>query len=256
MHVVNPDGSPSWGFDTGHTFPRAPAIGWDGTIYTFSGQTIYALRPDGSKRWASDIVGGVAAPVSVTLSGVVYAASAYLFALDPGGHQLWRSDNYFLGGAPAVGPDGTIYANSQLGATFHAFNPDGSLKWSYQAAECCTPDIPSSPAIGTDGTIYVGEDLSGAGRVYAFNPDGSVKWQFDITGLAPTSISLGGDGTIYFGSGNGGAGPPTVYALNPDGTLKWQYSESIGGYVRTTPSIGVGQRIYAGTADAFFAIGP
>ena len=41
VNVVNPDGSPSWRFTTGTSFASpnsAPAIGWDGTIYTASGK--------------------------------------------------------------------------------------------------------------------------------------------------------------------------------------------------------------------------
>ena len=34
----------------------------------------------------------------------------------------------------------------------YAFNPDGTLKWSYTTGE----GVLSSPAIGSDGTIYVG----------------------------------------------------------------------------------------------------
>jgi hypothetical protein len=35
-----------------------------------------------------------------------------------------------------------------------------------------------------------------------------------------------------------------------------RYDEPEGGYLRTPPAIGKGQRIYAGSLYAFFAIGP
>jgi outer membrane protein assembly factor BamB len=47
--------------------------------------------------------------------------------------------------------------------TFYAFNPDGSLKWSYTTGG----NVWSSPAISADGTVYVG---SADHKLYAFGP--------------------------------------------------------------------------------------
>jgi len=169
----------------------------------------------------------------------------------------WAPVDSKLGGAPALGTDGTIYVNSFKPPTLYAIRPDGTLKWSYQASDCCSEDVPSSPAIGRDGTIYVGEEVAVGrtteGIVLALNPDGSLRWQSHL-GYSPTAISVGGDGTIYFGSGSGLL--VSVFALNPDGSLNWEYDEPDGGYVRTSPAIGRGQRVYAGSDEAFFAIGP
>ena len=90
------------------------------------------------------------------------------------------------------------------------------------------------------------------GVILAINPDGTLKWE-SHHGFNPTALSIGGDGTIYFGLGSGT--PTGVCALNPDGSLKWQFDEPQGGFVRTPPGIGRG-RVYAGSADGIFAIGP
>ncbi len=78
-------------------------------------------------------------------------------------------------GSPAIGSDGTVYIGTYNGPDkdgyFYAFNPDGTLKWTYH-----TYGIVGTPAIGSDGAIYVGAYL---GVLYAFNPNGTVKWTFD-----------------------------------------------------------------------------
>jgi outer membrane protein assembly factor BamB len=259
LYVVNPDGSSSWQFDTGASYPDAPAIGRDGTIYTGSDETVFALRPDGSLRWTAAAGRSITGPVAVRPNGVVYVPASYLIALRPNGKLLWRTTDLLrLGGAPAVGADGTIYLNS-FDPILYAFNPDGTMKWSYEAGVGGGPDVPSSPAIGRDGTIYVGEtlDLGGEadGVMLALNPDGTLNWEAHH-GRWPTAPAVGGDGTIYYGSGSAGFGTSSIYAINPDGTLKWQYDDMEGGYVRTPPAIGKGHRVYAGSLDAIFAIGP
>jgi outer membrane protein assembly factor BamB len=77
------------------------------------------------------------------------------------------------GGSPAIADDGTIYVNSYLPPAVRAFNPDGTLKWSYKVADCCTSDVPSTPAIAADGK------RGGAGLP-------SVSW-----GLVPSHSPLG-----------------------------------------------------------------
>ena len=117
--------------------------------------------------------------------------------------------------------------------------------------------VRSSPAIGRDGTIYVGmgpTSMTMGGVLLALNPDGSLEWQARY-GDYGYGIAIGGDGTIYFTATTLAGGPVGVWALNPDGTLKWEYDDS-GGYVRTPPAIGMGQRVYAGSGSGFFAIGP
>src|SRR6266511_1819961 len=250
VFVLNPDGSVSWEFQTGSSFASpssSPAIGWDGTIYTGISRTVYAFHRDGSIRWTYSLPRRtLTGPVSVKPDGTVYCTSGRLFALTANGKLLWIAPVPIggLGGAPAVAPDGTIYLNSH-DAIFYAFNPDGSVKWSYGSGDCCNLDVPPSPAIGSDGTIYVGQEQFSGGIVWAFAPDGTLTWQADY-GDVPTAVSVAGDGTIYFGAtstpGNGG-----VWALNRDGTLKWEFEDPDGAYVRTPPAIGAGHRVYAGS---------
>ncbi len=256
LDVVNPDGSFSWRFRTLGVYNNAaPAIGRDGTIYTAGWATLYALHPDGSIRWTYDVGQHITGPPAVRPDGVVYVPAGSLFALDANGSLMWEwtPPSDAVGGAPAIGSNGTIFVNS-FGHSLYAINVDGTLNWSYKAGDCCSVDVPSSPAIGRDGTIYAGETVLDDGMVLAFTPDGTLKWDAH-QGRDPSALSIGGDGTIYFGAYTDGIAGP-LYALNPDGTLKWEYDDPDGGYVRTPPAIGLGHRVYAGSVSGFFAIGP
>lgn len=127
---------------------------------------------------------------------MVYVPGGYLFALNPNGTLNWRTPELLgIGGGPSIGADGTVYVNSYIN-TVYAFNPDGSLKWSYLTSDCCGhPDVPSSPAIGSDGTIYVGETLDIGGEpdgvVLALNPDGSLQGRLITVGTPRRYRSAG-----------------------------------------------------------------
>ena len=55
LYAINPDGSKKWAFKTGDYVDSSPAIGSDGTIYVGSNDSyLYAINPDGSKKWAFD----------------------------------------------------------------------------------------------------------------------------------------------------------------------------------------------------------
>ena len=133
----------------------------------------------------------------------------------------------------------------------HAFNPDGSTKWTFTTSNW----VDSTAALSTDGTLYVGSwdnklyaiDSSNGikswefetnsyvvsspvigtnGRIfwlqdsifYALESNGSVAWEYFVGQPISSSTSIGQDGTIYFGDENG-----TFHALNSDGTSKWTY---------------------------------
>ena len=109
--------------------------------------------------------------------------------------------------APAIGPGGTIYAES--GGTLYAVNSDGTIKWKLALErDGC------SPIVGPDGIIYVG----GGSKVYAISPNGEKRWEYE-TGYSITSIpTINSDERIYVGTDGG-----KVYAINPDGSQEWPF---------------------------------
>jgi len=257
LHVFNPDGSRSWRVWSGATCScpeTSPAVGRDGTIYFGIEETVFAFRPNGSIRWTYDVGQQLTGTVAVGTDGSVYVPSGYLVAINPDGTVKWQTPDYLgLGGAPSIAGDGTIYVSS-FKPSVYAYQPDGTLLWTYTADDCCSADVPVSPAIGFDRTIYAGMTTAEGGMVVALSSNGTVKWEAHH-GTFPGALALGGDGTIYFGAYTDGLTGP-LFALNADGTLKWEYDDEGGAYIRTPPAIGLGQRVYAASLIGLLSIGP
>jgi len=76
---------------------------------------------------------------------------------------------------------------------FTAFNPDGTVKWEYQARGV----FPSSPSIGADGTIYFGDS---EGILYALDPEGDLKWSYDTGGYILGAPLISSEGVVYVGN--------------------------------------------------------
>lgn len=145
--------------------------------------------------------------------------------------------------SPAIGSDGTIYiASSYEHDSIYAFNPDGTVKWQYNAND----DIISSLAIGADGTIYFG---SNDHYFYAFNPDGTLKWRYKTEDWIRDSPAIGTDGTIYVSSSDG-----YIYALNPDGNRKWRFYVPDSNYYFSCPAVSSDGTIYIHSWSYLYAL--
>lgn len=155
---------------------------------------------------------------------------------------------------PAIGPDGTIYAG---GDKLYAFEPDGSLKWTFVGL---WPEaIRNVPSIGKDGTVYfVYHNVP----LTAINPeDGSVKWSLPLgeNDHCFSSPAIGTDETIYLATQ-----PGILYAVSQNGQLLWTFdvaSAGFSGVFRSSPSVDSDGSIYLGLnngnpSSAFFALNP
>ncbi len=275
VYALNPDGTLKWVHPTRSNFTAGPAIGSDGTIYI--GGTDQDLRvygcPDGSTR--SEVVG-------------------YLYAINPDGSRKWRITlSGAIDSSPAIALDGTIYIGSDgdnvdlsfdrtdqcddnsiippsdalswfpVNGHLYAITPNGTIKWDFRTIG----DVDSSPAIGSDGTIYVGSDAyifgygedatkyltfnpTAEGYFYAIHPNGTLIWVFDAFGDVDSSPAIGSDGTIYFGSDKN-----DVFALNPDGSIKWVYPTLDD--VDSSPAIASDGTVYVGSDDEnLYALNP
>ncbi len=254
-----------WAFKTYEGVGSSPAIGTDRTIYVGSSawdNYLYAINPDGSKKWAFDTgQGGVASSPTIGSDGTIYVGSdgeggfwdeSYLYAINPDGAQKWAYKTVKgVASSPTIGSDGTIYVGCH-GSYLYAINPDGSKKWTFDTGG----GVESSPAIGSDGTIYVG---SNDFYLYAINPDGSKKWAFKTGRVVVSSPAIGSDGTIYVGSNDF-----KFYAINPDGSKKWAFEAAAGippwkiisfsldgNGVKSSPTIGSDGTIYVGSDDSY-----
>jgi outer membrane protein assembly factor BamB len=174
------------------------------------------------------------------VGGVVRAQDALPVATNLWSVKLAKLEN--TGSAPALAPDGTLYAGTFDG-TLSAIGSNGKLKWRFKAGR----EIQSSPAIGDDGTIYFG---SRDRHFYALTPAGKFKWQFTTGGWVDASPAIAADGTVYFGSWD-----KTFYALNPNGSVKWRFKT--GAIVDSSPAIAADGTVYFGSHDQnFYALKP
>jgi len=186
----------------------------------------------------------------------------------------WRFDTgEGVESSPAIGSDGTIYTGSFIN-NFYAFNPDGTVKWTFTRAG---EHFRSSPTIGKDGTIYVpaiyglspeySEHLGfsvdfGTPKLYALNPGGTVKWEFILGGRMGGilySPAIASDGTIYMISGGakmpGAVGGDKFWAINPDGTAKWSFTT--GDAMYSAAALADDGTIYFGCTDGnLYALTP
>ncbi len=267
FYAINPDGTLKWFFQpeawkngTGSTWGQ-PAIGPDGTIYFGSRESgpsedfgstnwgdgkLYALNPDGSVKWATDIESGLTAP-AIASDGTIYigtSGGSKIRAISSDGTENWAfvAATSWLSPSPAIGPDGTIYIGhfDSDGKSLYAINPKGTKKWKFETGGT----INSSPAVGPEGIVYVGSDDN---KFYAINPDGTEKWSFETGAPVGSSPAIGANNTIYFGSKDN-----QFYALNPDGTLKWSYLSD--GPIDSSPAVGFDGAIYVGSDSGLLTI--
>ena len=210
----------------------------------FAGHSCPAFRLLGSGNWKVATTRRLeslryAINVNALIACLLLAGGLAVKAQDslPVATNLWsvrlaKLDN--SGSAPALAPDGTLYAGTFDG-TLAAVSSTGELKWRFKTG--C--EIQSSPAIGDDGTLYVG---SRDWHLYALTPAGKLKWKFATDGWVDSSPAIAADGTIYFGSWD-----KTFYSLNPDGSLKWKFKTD--GIVDSSPAIAADGTIYFGSHD-------
>ena len=135
-------------------------IGSDGTIYIGSYRTgkLYAVNPDGTTKWTTQLSGKLAFSASLGHDGTIYVGTSY--GLD-GASNVTSGDN-----------------------KLYALNTDGSIRWTFQAGG----RISSKPAIDGNGTIYFA--VENARLLYAVDSSGQLKWTMSISGLRGGSPAI------------------------------------------------------------------
>jgi len=167
FHAVWPDGTEKWRYPMDAEMSTA-AFGPDGTVYVL-GDSLYALTPEGARKWA--MRGGMGG-VAVGSDGAIYYCTAGLY--DNGELAVRNPDgtlrNTFAvsGGAhgtPALASDGTAYIIAGEGIVC-ALDKAGAVRWWYKTGGLITCDVVLGPA----GTAYVRAHLGrGPDCVYAIN---------------------------------------------------------------------------------------
>jgi hypothetical protein len=178
IKAFNPDGTARWAFTQD---PRAfillgPTVGPDGNIYAVAteGIGVFSLTPGGQLRWTQpeayrrlivDYQEVVFGP-NGSQQQLYFLANDHLRALRLDGSPVFSITS--SGHQPAVAPDGTILTTyTALGA----YNPDGSVKWSFLGV---INNAATAPDAGPDGVAYFVHNLS---TLYAVNPNGTERWR-------------------------------------------------------------------------------
>jgi len=197
------------------------------------------------RHWVVEIgySGQMSAPPVISSDGTVYVRGDRLLAMNgETGDVIWEFDylqnnkKRSPGGAPAIGPDGTLYFGGD-GRFFALNSKTGEKKWEMELPDTTTP------AIDSDGNIIVG--FGGNTLIAIEGVSRSIKWEFQMgkndRKFGLSSPAIGADGTVYIVFANG-----KVYALDgKTGTMKWEFAAE--GKTITTPVVGKDDIVIVGS---------
>jgi outer membrane protein assembly factor BamB len=152
---------------------------------------------------------------------------------------------------PAVGPDGTIYANrsdTPQGLRLKAFDPSGNRLWTFPD-DNSRINVLSTPDVGPDGIIYDGRNLS---TLHAVNPDGTERWRYTDSGILFGPAVSPNNELIFLGGRVTYGQPGFFVGFNTAGALLWRISLPSEGGSHILPNSRArftsdGQTVYIGT---------
>ncbi len=180
---------------SGTTYPSIPAVGPDGTIYIALDDSIYAINPDGTRKWSMDRGKGDLA-VSVGSNGSIYFVSGWydsLTAVDPSGNVLWKwgspSSLHSIHTVPAIGWGVTLYF--VYGKYLMLLTADGDSIFTIPFGDF------ADNLIVTQNMLYL--TRVNCKDVFAFTHSGKLKWKYNISdayGIGINGIAMSYDGII------------------------------------------------------------
>jgi outer membrane protein assembly factor BamB len=121
--AVDTGGKQVWLYSNVEGAVQTPVIGADGTIY-FGTETgrVYALNPDGTRKWRVRLDGAIIGGPTVGADGTVFTYGAYggkVSALDAEGNLLWSfTPDSSIFSAPTLAPDSTLYVGTGGGILY------------------------------------------------------------------------------------------------------------------------------------------
>jgi outer membrane protein assembly factor BamB len=121
-----------WRLKTGGTTESSPVIGQDGTIYVGVNDRLWAILPDGKKKWEQPHAGLIrTSPVALADNTVCFlSGSGVLINLDTPHQFNWEVYLGVPGFQPTLGADGRIYGAygvAQVGYAIEAFPAAATL---------------------------------------------------------------------------------------------------------------------------------
>ena len=216
--VHSPPLSILWRYATGGQIRSRPAVGAEGTIYAASEDGfLYAWDPGGNLLWKSDLGWLPWDCLALSGDGTVYAGlkNRDFLAINPAGHLLWR---FHLDGLPAGDPAVAADGTVYVGTTagtLAALSHLGRPQWTITLPGAIT----RAPAVDGAGTIYL---VAADRRLYSLTQWGEFKWSLPIPAV-PTALAIAAGGTVLVGTVEG-----SVIAVNPGGDVAWRFSAAAG----------------------------
>ena len=204
---------PLWSFKADAPIAKSPAISQDGTILCASTRgTLYAINPDGSKKWDLHLADGPTDAPVITGEGTILISCGdiQLHAVDSNGVPLWKTAfEHNWGNTASVGLDGTVYFPEGGANILHALDKKGAALWRWEGPG----QFFAGAAIGADGTVFVGcEDA-----LAAINVDGNERWKIR-TPMYVTALAIGYDNAIFAAFQTG-----ELRSIAADGKLRWSF---------------------------------
>lgn len=270
------------------TYGGGAVVGQDGTIYQCvrdkSIENVYAINPNGSKKWSLKLDGPIGAFPALSADGVLYCVTnkSTLYALNTAnGAILWEQAlEGSTGSAVAIDQSGNIYAGTS--SAIYAFSPSKEELWKLENVNVTEQGtfalvnnrlyatlksaggliavnmktgtkewaFPTSkgdayfPIVDKNGTVYFTE--KGSQAVFAVNSDGQKKWSKNVgNNLNYSGGALSADGTLYIGTQS----KNKVLGLNTaNGEIVFE--GTVGQQVMSAVTIGPDRRLYFGTIGA------
>ncbi|RMD93862.1 MAG: hypothetical protein D6814_15130 [Calditrichaeota bacterium] len=187
---------------------------------------LFAFDKDtGEEIWQVPVEGDMLGGVSIGKDGTIYAGTRHsLVAFTAEGRIKWQLP---LSQGPfevMIGPQGTLYFQIQGDSTLYAYNPDGTLKWTYDVGCCPQYDV---PALSKEGNIYVIQKRNLVFYLVVLNPAGKEVKRFNLFEIAGDRVGrtttwpiVDAENTIYVHLFHGTS--PNWYAIQDSGEIKWQ----------------------------------
>jgi outer membrane protein assembly factor BamB len=255
LYAISPTGQIIW--TKASSDPHAVDVGPDGTIYSGSGNTIFAYTPAGNLKWSfTEPPGGqgIMAGPTVGPDGNIYAVTDFgglgALSLTPNGQLLWNQPGF--GNLAGTGLTTVPVTSSRLyfaedvvpGCTelqqgIAAVDLSGDLQW------CDSISGVSRAVVSPNGDALVHD----FGVLYDYNPDGSRDWSFSFPFPSGTLIgpSVGADGTIYIFHAY-----TNLWSLTPNGSKRWEADGIAGSNFPVEPTVSPdGSTVVFGTVFSF-----
>ena len=153
--INSKSGKMLWEFETGGWSVKAPVIGNGNIYFSDGSRFFALDEKTGNKKWgiSNENKASFFSP-SLAVDGTIYVGSGEkLYALNPDGSKRWEfTAGSNVASTPVIGADDTIYI-AIMNDRVCAINPDGSIKWEFGTwfVNCEL----ASPALDADGILYI-----------------------------------------------------------------------------------------------------